>query len=139
MHFSAPSGNAEAEAAADPVSPGTTGREEEELKGRKSRETKLGMLLAIFRRRRRRIGKIAERGRNRSDRYLFWRLISISMDNGLEGRIEVYIYQMTGIEIYLLYGQMLNRSVSSVHDVRRRLAAARNDKSFVALQVPNDR
>lgn len=49
MHFSAPSGNPEAEAAADPVSPGTTDRDEEEVKGRKSRETKLGMLLAIVR------------------------------------------------------------------------------------------
>lgn len=49
MHFSAPSGNPEAEVAAVPVSPGTTDRDEEEVKGRKSRETKLGMLLAIVR------------------------------------------------------------------------------------------
>ena len=49
MHFSAPSGNPETEVAAVPVSPGTIDRDEEEVKGRKSRETKLGMLLAIVR------------------------------------------------------------------------------------------
>lgn len=57
--------------ATDPVSPGTTDREEEEVKGRNSRETKLGMLLAIVRSRKRRMGKTVWRVRNRSDRLLF--------------------------------------------------------------------
>lgn len=80
MHFSAPSGNAEAEAAADPDSPGTTDREDEEVKGRKSRETKLGMLLAIGRRRRSKMGKIVWRGRNRLDQFLFEGVVGISVD-----------------------------------------------------------
>lgn len=57
--------------ATDPVSPGTTDREEEEVKGRNSRETKLGMLLAIVRSRKRRMGRTVWRVRNRSDRFWF--------------------------------------------------------------------
>lgn len=65
--------------ATDPVSPGTTDREEEEVNGRNSRETKLGMLLTIVRSRRRRMGRTVWRVRNRLDRFLF-RVVGISVD-----------------------------------------------------------